>query len=119
MEASGFISKGPSLVERLMKYLLLFACFQQLAFAREIPSFAICDGKKRRHLLHTDDKDQNKTYSELESPHLGSIATTEAAIEHRRDCSCRYGERTPESARDAGHAPPALAAGPLIGDTRL
>ena len=68
----------------------------------------------------TDNKDQKKTDSELENPHLGSIATTEAAIEHRRDCSCRYGKRTPEaSARAAGHVPPALVTGPLIGDIRL
>ena len=32
----------------------------------------------------------------LENPHLGSEATTEATIEHRRGCSCRYGKRTPE-----------------------
>ena len=119
MEASGFISKGRSPLCPPYKYLLLFACFQQLAFAREIPSFAICDGKKRRHLLHTDDKDQRKRTVNLENPHLGSIATTEAAIEHRRDCSCRYGKRTPESVRAAGHAPPALVAGPLTDDTRL
>ena len=67
----------------------------------------------------TDNKDQKKTDSELENPHLGSIATTEAAIEHRRGCSCRYGKRTPESARAAGHVPPALVTGPLIGDIRL
>ena len=55
----------------------------------------------------------------LENPHLGSEATTEATIEHRRDCPCRCGKRTPERVRAAGQAPLALVAGPLIDDMRL